>query len=54
MKTIELSAKANKFGRILFYVFEDKKHLYEFNNAEDAAAWVIELGRRALINSKFF
>ncbi|EHS6872712.1 hypothetical protein KWC53_004496 [Salmonella enterica] len=49
MKDVKFSAKKNKFGRILFYVMEDSKHLYEFNKIEDAAEWISELGRRALI-----
>ncbi len=49
MKDIKFSAQKNKFGRILFYVMEDNKHLYEFNKIEDAAEWTAELGRRALI-----
>lgn len=47
MKDIQLSAIKNKFGRILFYVMEDKKHLYEFNTIEAAMACIVELGRRS-------
>jgi hypothetical protein len=49
MKDVKFSAKKNKFGRIMFYVMEDNKHLYEFNKIEDAAEWITELCRRALI-----
>lgn len=47
MKDIQFSAKKNKFGRIMFYVMEDSKHLYEFNTIESAMACVIELGKRS-------
>lgn len=46
MKDIQFSAKKNKFGRMMFYVMEDKKHLYEFNTIESATSCIIELGRR--------
>lgn len=49
MKDVKFSAKKSKFGRILFYVMEDGKHLYQFNKIEDAAEWIAELDRRALI-----
>lgn len=49
MKDVKFSAKKNKFGRIMFYAMEGGKHLYEFNKIEDAAEWIAELGRRALI-----
>lgn len=49
MKDVKFSAKKNKFGRIMFYIMEDDRHLYEFSKIEDAAEWIAELGRRALI-----